>query len=300
MAAPSYYQPTQVQKTLFIFWRNTFLSVSSGRDSCPEFRAKPQRKAWGISENWALTFQSMLNYHHALWRSAWRPQQEILTSPHSKCSPTFLQTFQCFNLTASLFSYRKINPYPWLFSTNWQKIQEAITSCLVVILIYFTSSSLHLLKYPILIHAYANIFIWSIYWSLALKMKSSPLELCVTLKKNRRSTIFFSKDFYLRERERENTNGEWGGGAEGEGEAASPLSKKPNMVLNPRPQNHDLSWRQMFRKLSHPGPPRSTIPQNMGRLSFNLGMQLFWRLRSKVQGGTKFIRPYKSRVNYYS
>lgn len=45
---------------------------------------------------------------------------------------------------------------------------------------------------------------------------------------------------------------------------------------------------------------RSTILKNMGKFSFNLGKQLFWRLLPKVQGGIKFICPYKSCVSYYS
>lgn len=140
-----------------------------------------------------------------------------------------------FNLT-SLFSYRKTNSHPWLLSTNWPKIQEVITSCLVVILIYYTSLSLHLLNYHILIHIYANIFIRSIYSSLALKMKSSVLELCGLLKK----------------------------------------------------------------KTKQKNGKRSTILQSMGKFSFHLGKQLFWRLLPEVQGGIKFIRPYKSCVNYDS
>ena len=67
----------------------------------------------------------------------------------------------------------------------------------------------------------------------------------------------FLKDFiYLREREREWEHIQVGGGAEGEGETGSSLSRKPNeWVSIPRSQDHDLSWRQMLKQLSHPGAP---------------------------------------------
>ena len=48
--------------------------------------------------------------------------------------------------------------------------------------------------------------------------------------------------------------------AEGEGEGDSPLSRKPDMGLDPRmprSQDHDLSWRQILNPLSHPDAPTS-------------------------------------------
>jgi len=42
-------------------------------------------------------------------------------------------------------------------------------------------------------------------------------------------------------------------GTEGEGEAASLLSREPNVGLHPRPRDHDLSQRQDLNWLSHPG-----------------------------------------------
>ena len=49
-----------------------------------------------------------------------------------------------------------------------------------------------------------------------------------------------------RERERESTNRKKGRGTEGQGEAGSPLSKKPNVGLDPRPRDHALNQRQML------------------------------------------------------
>ena len=43
------------------------------------------------------------------------------------------------------------------------------------------------------------------------------------------------------------------GAAEGELEAGSPLNKEPGTGgLIPRPRDHELSWRQMLHRLSHP------------------------------------------------
>ena len=47
--------------------------------------------------------------------------------------------------------------------------------------------------------------------------------------------------------------------AEGEGEAGSPLSREPDMGLNPRTLDHDLSRRQKFNGLRHPGAPEIVI-----------------------------------------
>ena len=41
-------------------------------------------------------------------------------------------------------------------------------------------------------------------------------------------------------------------GVKGEEEAYSPLSREPNMGLDPGPRDHDLSPRQTLEQLSHP------------------------------------------------
>ena len=58
--------------------------------------------------------------------------------------------------------------------------------------------------------------------------------------------LFFFLRFYLfiHERQREE---------EAKGEAGSLLSWEPNVGLNPRNLDHDLSRRQMLHQLSHPG-----------------------------------------------
>ena len=74
--------------------------------------------------------------------------------------------------------------------------------------------------------------------------------------------LFFWKILFIYLSKRENTSE--GGGAEGEGEADSPLSREPNVRLNPRTQDHDLRRRQMFNQLSHSG---SVIESLVGKLS---------------------------------
>ena len=55
----------------------------------------------------------------------------------------------------------------------------------------------------------------------------------------------------MTERERERDGAE--GAAEGEGKADSPLSREPNIGLDSRPWDHDLSRRQQtLHQLSHP------------------------------------------------
>ena len=70
------------------------------------------------------------------------------------------------------------------------------------------------------------------------------------------STSFLFKDIiYLFQREGEHKQGERH--AEEEGEAGSPLSKEPEtLALIPGPWDHDLSRRQTFNQLSHPGAPK--------------------------------------------
>lgn len=53
------------------------------------------------------------------------------------------------------------------------------------------------------------------------------------------------------ERERVNKQREW----QADREAGSPLSKDPDVGLDPRPPDHDLSRRQMPNYLKHPGTP---------------------------------------------
>ena len=54
--------------------------------------------------------------------------------------------------------------------------------------------------------------------------------------------LFFLRFIYLREKESKTRVGR----AEGEEEADSPLSREPNMGLNPRPGDLDLRQRQTF------------------------------------------------------
>ena len=42
---------------------------------------------------------------------------------------------------------------------------------------------------------------------------------------------------------------------EGEGKAGSQLSRVPDLGLDPRPWDPDLSQRQMLNEMSHPGTP---------------------------------------------
>ena len=47
----------------------------------------------------------------------------------------------------------------------------------------------------------------------------------------------------------------WREGTEREGEADSLMSREPNAGSIPRPQDPDLSQRQMLNRVSHPGAP---------------------------------------------
>ena len=70
--------------------------------------------------------------------------------------------------------------------------------------------------------------------------------------------FFFFKIFvysFERESTRESTSRGGGWGAEGEGKAVSLLNMEPNVGLNPRTLDHDLSQRQTLNSLSHPGAP---------------------------------------------
>ena len=44
-------------------------------------------------------------------------------------------------------------------------------------------------------------------------------------------------------------------GAAGRGRSRPPLSREPNVQLEPRPRDHALSPRQMLNRLSHSGAP---------------------------------------------
>jgi len=61
------------------------------------------------------------------------------------------------------------------------------------------------------------------------------------------STLRFYLFIYLSERERAQA-----GERQVEGEAGSLLSRGPDVGLD---GNHDLSWKQTFNRLSHPGIP---------------------------------------------
>ena len=62
----------------------------------------------------------------------------------------------------------------------------------------------------------------------------------------------FLKRFYLFICEREHECGGW---TEGEGQADIPLSREPDVGLNPKIWDHDLSQRETLNQLSHPGNP---------------------------------------------
>ena len=62
--------------------------------------------------------------------------------------------------------------------------------------------------------------------------------------------FFFFLIFYLFEREKENAGEREH--TQGEEEADSLLSRKPNVKLDPRTRDHDLSQKQMVNRLSHP------------------------------------------------
>ena len=72
-------QPIKWRKPFLYLEEKHFPSVSSGRESCLEFRAKPQRKASGIPDKWALTLHLCLiiimvheGQHRGQHKSTWQ------------------------------------------------------------------------------------------------------------------------------------------------------------------------------------------------------------------------------------
>ena len=72
-------QPIKWRKPFLYLKEKHFQSVSSGRKSCLEFRAKPQRKASGIPDKWALTLHLCLiiimvheGQHRGQHKSTWQ------------------------------------------------------------------------------------------------------------------------------------------------------------------------------------------------------------------------------------
>ena len=78
-------------------------------------------------------------------------------------------------------------------------------------------------------------------------------------------------------RERAQTGG-WAEG-EREGEADSPLSREPNVGLNPKTQDHDLSRRQTLNRLSHPGAQGSEMFR-----------YIFSKDHSRIKGQNKMLQ----------
>ena len=66
----------------------------------------------------------------------------------------------------------------------------------------------------------------------------------------------FSFNVFIWERKNKRTSGK---GQKEREKQTSPWAGTPTWGSIPGPQDHDLSWRQMFNQLSHPGTPRDFI-----------------------------------------